>query len=287
MIYLYYNELADSQKIKERIPNIQKELEESLNEEIQVFSLNKMSWKDVLSTLTNKDKVILVGGDGTLNRQINNLPIDEELPCDFYLYPYGTGNDFLNDVKEKQEEKTHLVKLNEFFQNLPYVEVKGKTYRFINGIGYGIDGECCKKAEEMKKEGKTDIDYAKITIGLLFHGYHAPIAKVKVDDKEELTFKKTYISAAMNGKYYGGGMMVAPKQKRGSNLLSSVVIHGKGKLGTLMLFPKLFKGSHVQNKKAVSLIQGKTIEVSFSSPTALQIDGEMIPDVLSYKAYIK
>ena len=54
-----------------------------------------------------------------------------------------------------------------------------------------------------------------------------------------------------------------------------------------MLFPKLFKGTHIQNKKAVSFIQGKCVEVSFSRPTALQIDGEVISDVSSYKAYIK
>ncbi len=287
MNYLFFNELADSGKLKDKIADIAKELGENLHEEIKTLSLNENNWELFLKTLTSKDKVILVGGDGTLNHQINSLNIDEELPCSFYLYPYGTGNDFLNDTKEKIDPSTHLVELNFFFKNLPYVEVKGKTYRFINGIGYGIDGECCKKAEELKASGEKKIDYGKITVGLLFKGYVTPISTIKVDGKEIGSFKKTYISAAMNGKYYGGGMMVAPKQERGSGLLSSVLIHGKGKLGTLLLFPKLFKGTHVKNKKAVSVIQGKEIEVSFSRPTALQIDGEVVPNVTSYKAYIK
>lgn len=287
MNYLFYNDLAFAGKLKENIPVIKEELQEALGEEVKETSLIDNDLNSIIKTLTNKDTVIFIGGDGTLNHQINVLPVDEELPCDFYLYPYGTGNDFLNDVKDKQDPKTHLVKLNEYLSNLPYVEVKGKTYRFINGIGYGIDGECCKKAEELKAKGKKDLNYGKITIGLLFKGYVAPTAKVKVDGKEEATFKKTYISAAMNGKYYGGGMMVAPSQERGSNLLTSVVIHGKGKLGTLIMFPGIFKGTHVKKVKNVSVIQGKTIEVSFSRPTALQIDGEVVSDVTSYKAYIK
>ncbi len=287
MNYLFYNDLAFAGKLKENIPAIKEELQKALGEEVKETSLIDNDLNSIIKILTSKDKVIFIGGDGTLNHQINTLPVDEELPCDFYLYPYGTGNDFLNDVKDKQDPKTHLVKLNEYLSNLPYVEVKGKTYRFINGIGYGIDGECCKKAEELKAKGKKDLNYGKITIGLLFKGYVAPIAKVKVDGKEELTFKKTYISAAMNGKYYGGGMMVAPSQERGSNLLTSVVIHGKGKLGTLIMFPGIFKGTHVKKVKNVSIIQGKTIEVSFSRPTALQIDGEVVSDVTSYKAYIK
>ncbi len=287
MNYLFYNEKAFAGKLKENVPAIKEELSKTFSPDIKEVSLNECDILAFLKTLTNKDSIILIGGDGTLNHQINILPVDEEMPCPIYLYPFGTGNDFLNDVKDKQDSKTKLVKLNDYLKNLPYVEVKGKTYRFINGIGYGIDGECCKKAEELKKQGKKDLNYGKITIGLLFKGYVPPIAKVKVDGKEELIFKKTYISAAMNGKYYGGGMMVAPSQERGSNLLTSVVMHGKGKLGTLMMFPSIFKGKHVLKKKNVSVIQGKVIEVSFSKPTALQIDGEVIPDVSSYKAYIK
>lgn len=287
MNYLFYNEKAFAGKLKENVPAIKEELSKTFSPDIKEVSLNECDILAFLKTLTNKDSIILIGGDGTLNHQINILPVDEEMPCSIYLYPFGTGNDFLNDVKDKQDSKTKLVKLNDYLKNLPYVEVKGKTYRFINGIGYGIDGECCKKAEELKKQGKKDLNYGKITVGLLFKGYIPPIAKVKVDGKEELIFKKTYISAAMNGKYYGGGMMVAPSQERGSNLLTSVVMHGKGKLGTLMMFPSIFKGKHVLKKKNVSVIQGKVIEVSFSKPTALQIDGEVVPDVSSYKAYIK
>lgn len=286
MNYLFYNDLADAGKQAEQIGAIKKELEGTLGGEVETISLLENDWKVRFKELKKGDKAILVGGDGTLNHQINTFP-EGKLPCDFYLYPYGTGNDFLNDVKEKQDPKTHLVKMNEFFENLPYVEVSGKTYRFINGIGYGIDGECCKKAEEMKKNGETEINYGKITINLLMGPYVAPTSKVKVDGKEIGTFKKTYISAAMNGKYYGGGMMIAPSQERGSNMLSSVIIHGRGKLGTLLLFPKLFKGIHIKSKKAVSLVKGKVIEVSFDRPTALQIDGEVVPDVTNYKAYIK
>ncbi len=287
MNYLFYNDLAFAGKLKEKIPSIKEELAKNLNDDVKEVSLIETDIVSSLKTLTSKDSIILIGGDGTLNHQINVLPVDEEFPCDIYLYPYGTGNDFLNDVKDKQDPKTHLVKLNEYLKNLPYVEVKGKTYRFINGIGYGIDGECCKKAEELKKKGKQNLNYGNITVGLLFHGYKPPVAKVAIDGKKEATFKKVYISAAMNGKYYGGGMMVAPSQERGSSLLTSVIIHGKGKLGTLMMFPSIFKGKHVKKKKNVSVVQGRCIEVSLSLPTALQIDGEVIPDVTSYKAYIK
>ena len=34
-----------------------------------------------------------------------------------------------------------------YAQKLPTVTVNGKAYRFLNGIGYGIDGYCCQVGE--------------------------------------------------------------------------------------------------------------------------------------------
>ncbi len=248
-------------------------------EYLDLISLQKPAF---FSSLKDEDVVVVSGGDGTLNHLINDIG-DAELPKNLYLLPLGTGNDFLNDVKASQLSNG-LVPLSDFLQHLPVVETMGIKRRFINGIGFGIDGECCVRAEEMKAQGKTDINYGNITVKLLFSGYKAPDADVKIDGKE-FHFKKVYIAAGMNGRYYGGGMQVAPMQTRNDGLLTFVSVHGLGKLRTLMLFPSLFKGEHIKKKKAVFAMRGKTIEVAFSSPTGLQIDGEIVPNATSYKIY--
>ena len=163
---------------------------------------------------------------------------------------------------------------------------EGKKYRFINGIGYGIDGQCCVVAEEKKKKGEK-VDYGKITVGLLFKGFTPRNATIKVDDGEEIQLKKVYICSTMHGRYYGGGMNVAPEQKRNSGSLTLATIFGKGKLGTLLLFPTLFKGTHVKKyPKNVKVIPGKRFEVSYDVPCALQIDGEVVDGVKKFTAYI-
>ena len=85
----------------------------------------------------------------------------------------------------------------------------------------------------------------------------------------------------MNGRYYGGGMMPVPDQDRLNNggNISSMVMHGTGKLRTLMIFPSIFTGKHVEHKKAVDVLSGREITVEFERPTAMQIDGETILDV--------
>ena len=62
-----------------------------------------------------------------------------------------------------------------------------------------------------------------------------------------------------------------------------MTMFGKGRLPTLMVFPSIFKGEHVK-KSCVEVRKGKQITVKFDHPTALQIDGETILDVLEFTA---
>ena len=67
----------------------------------------------------------------------------------------------------------------------------------------------------------------------------------------------------MNGRFYGGGMMTAPQQDRNNpeGKLSVVVMHGSGKLKTLMVFPSIFKGEHISHTEMVEVLTGKEITV--------------------------
>ena len=86
----------------------------------------------------------------------------------------------------------------------------------------------------------------------------------------------------MHGRYYGGGMMVAPDQKRGTHELTLVIIHSKSRMKIITHFPKIFKGKHIKYKDIVEVIKGKNIKVSFDKPCSLQYDGETVKDVLEY-----
>lgn len=280
--YLVYNPLANNNNgekiakeavlfLKERFPNL---------EELSIIGLNT---KDFVSELKKDDNVVLVGGDGTLNHAVNEL-YNYDFPCDLYLYKAGTGNDFLKDVLG-EESNERIIKINEYIKPLPRVIVNGKERRFINGIGYGIDGTACEVADKQRAKGKKKINYTSISIKLCLFGYKRPNAKVTVDGVTK-EYKYVWLASAMNGKYYGGGMKVAPNQDRKSNLLTSVIFHGRSRIKTLMAFPKIFTGEHVKKTKLVDVQTGKHIKVEFTKPTALQIDGETILGVTSYEAII-
>ncbi len=248
-------------------------------EEINVLDLNV---NDFLAKLKEEDDIILVGGDGTLNHFVNVVyPL--KLKNKMYLYKAGIGNDFLNDVNK---ENAQIILLNPYLQKLPKVTINGKTSYYINGIGYGIDGEVCVIADKLKDKGKKKINYTTIAIKLLLFKFHCPDAIVIVDGKE-YAYKKVWLASAMFGRFYGGGMMMAPNQDRLGDSISLAIAHDASRLRLLTIFPKIFKGEHVKYKKIIEIKKCKKLEVRFSSPCALQIDGEVVKNVTSYVAEIE
>lgn len=268
MTIVLYNPLANNGRGKENAAKLAEVLDEQI------------TFKDIrdakISDFSPEDKLIVCGGDGTLSRLVNRVgDTDREI----YYYAVGSGNDFTRDIGENG-----VILLNPYLKKLPTVEVKGKKYKVLNGVGYGIDGYCCEVGDKMrvKNYGK-DINYSSIAIkGLLFH-FKPTNAVVTVDGKE-YKFKKVWLAPTMNGRYYGGGMCVAPAQDRlnPERKLTCVVMYGSNKFKTLMVFPSIFKGEHIKHKEMVEVLTGHTIEVKFDRPTALQVDGETISDVESY-----
>lgn len=235
-----------------------------------------------IGQLESEDVLVLAGGDGTLNRFINATD-GMEIPCQICYLPAGSGNDFAADVGQSGADKPFPI--NRYLQELPTVEVKGQQYRFLNGIGYGIDGYCCEVGDELRKIPGKKVNYTAIAIkGLLLD--YAPTDAVVTVDGVRHEYRKVWIAPTMLGSHYGGGMIPTPQQHRDDpqGKLSVMIFHGSGKLKTLMVFPSIFKGTHIKHTECVEVLSGREITVEFSAPRPLQVDGETILNVRSYTA---
>ena len=257
-----------------------RKLNSVLNDELIYFSMPKITdFKKFLSMIKGED-IIICGGDGTLNYFINHTD-GIKYKNNILYYSTGSGNDFYNDVFKGKGEGPHLI--NEYLKDLPTVIVKGKEYKFINGIGYGIDGYCCEMGDLHRKKNTKPVNYTKIALKGLLYDYKPTNAIVTVDSVKH-AYKKVWLASTMNGRYYGGGMMIAPYQNRlnSDRSLTVVVLHGKIKLKVLTAFATVFKGEHVRFKKIVDLYTAHEVKVEFDRPVALQIDGETILGVTEY-----
>ena len=233
-----------------------------------------------LRDMRKEDILVIAGGDGTLNRFVNDtegIEISQEI---LYL-PAGTGNDFARDLGK--DGYANPFAISRYLKTLPSVEVNGKRYRFINGVGYGIDGYCCQVGDELKKIPGKKVNYTAIAIKGLLRHFKPRNAKVTVDSKM-YAYQNVWIAPTMQGRFYGGGMIAAPDQDRTSGKLSLMVFHGAGRFRTLCVFPSIFKGRHIKHESMVAIHTGKEITVEFDRPTPLQIDGETILNVTKYTA---
>lgn len=254
--------------------------------EANVTNINLLTYdvKELLPVLNSDDKVLICGGDGTISHFATNT-YGFEFPCPVCVLKSGTGNDFVHDIGEDCTDKVEkLIDIRPYLKNLPTVEVKDIKTKFINGTGFGLDGEVCREVDEQKKRSNKKASYTRAALKLILGGYKLPRARVIIDGVVH-EFKDVWLVSTMKGRYYGGGMMVTPMQDRNGDTLSVMVFHGGSRAKILSVFPSVYKGGHVKYKKMVEFFEGRNIYVEYDKPTALQIDGEVVLDVLSYKAY--
>lgn len=233
--------------------------------------------------LAPEDEVCFCGGDGTLNYLINHADCDNIQNKIFY-YPTGSGNDFWTDLGKKPGDAPEQI--NKYLVKLPTVTVNGKTAKFINGIGYGIDGYCCEEGDRLRTVSDKPINYTSIAIKGLLFAYKPTNAEIQVDDYK-FSLHKVWLAPTMKGRFYGGGMMATPNQNRldPERQVTCMVMNGAGKLHTLIDFPSIFKGEHVK-KKIVKVMKGSYVKVKFDRAVALQIDGETVLGVTEYEVRI-
>ena len=280
MIYIFLNGLSNNGKGAESKEQLEKLYE---GQELKFLDVKEIkNAADICKTISSDDKIVISGGDGTLSRFANDI-YELHLKNEIYFYTCGTGNDFVNDVRDKCEIKNNLIPMNEFLKSLPEVTVNGEEHYFVNGIGYGIDGYCCEEGDRLREISDKPINYAGIAIkGML--GKFKPCGGTVTVDGVSTRYKKIWLAPTMNGRYIGGGMKITPDQDRlnAEHLVTNLVFHDSGMLKTLMVFPSIFKGEHVSHKDIIEIKTGHEVKVEFDKPCALQIDGETYKGVTSY-----
>ena len=135
MHYILYNNFSGN---KQGLEYSRLLLGNSVPADAKLVSLSTIkSYADFWASIDlEADTVVLSGGDGTLNRFINEN-VGLTLPKNLFYFAAGSGNDFKRDVAS--DDDAMLIPLHKYIKDLPTVTVNGKTSYFINGIGYGID----------------------------------------------------------------------------------------------------------------------------------------------------
>ncbi len=267
MDILLYNPLSRNGKNDKFIQKIIHKLKKNGN---PVVSYSILAIDDVnlfLSGCNDEDRIIVVGGDGTINHLANRiygLSFSQEL-C---MYQAGTGNDFIRSLKTKDK----IVPIKEYLKELPRVTFQDKNRYFLNGVGAGLDGLIAYLVNHSKYK-KNKINYFRHA----FEGFakFKPISGTITIDEETFKEERLWFASMMNSAYFGGGMKIAPQANRHEKDLQLVIVKNIPKWLLIIIFPTIYLGWHTIFKKYVKIYKGQNIQIQFDKPTYLQIDGDV------------
>jgi len=228
-------------------------------------------------------KIMVVGGDGTLNEVVNGILSQDIVPSlsvTVAMITVGTGNDWArtyNIPKSYKYAIKAIRKGNTFVQDagrVSYDTLDGRMERyFVNLAGMGFDAQVAKRANLKKAQGKGGPSTYLINLFQSLMQYRAKNISIEIDGQ----LIKAPIFSMNVGicKYSGGGMMQAPHAVADDGLLALTVIKKLGKMKVIRNVKKLYDGSFVKLPE-VSTYTGKSIRVSSEREILLEADGETL-----------
>lgn len=231
---------------------------------------------------TGFERVIAVGGDGTINEVINGFYLGGEKisrNAALSVLPMGTGGDFTRHLNIKRDINYvyHLLEQDcKRACDIVHAKFTGwdgnpKERYYLNICDTGLGSETCASVNRSSKALGGFLSFLLAALNSLIT-YKNRQLTVKVDGIE--VFKgKSILTAVGNGKYFGGGVKIAPHAKIDDGLLDIVVIEDMSKWELLRNLPKAYKGEHLQHPQ-VKYFQGETVNLQSEEKIYLELDGE-------------
>jgi len=228
-------------------------------------------------------KIIVVGGDGTLNEVINgvfaqNTCFSSDITIG--MIPVGTGNDWARmfEIPSDYRKAVDVIKEHRIFlQDAGKVQFSSKNRSciryFINIAGTGFDAIVAKKTNKLKEQGRSGaiLYFYNILTGLF--NYRSSGITIEIDGRR---MRDDVFSLNIGiCKYNGGGMMQVPNADPADGLFDITVIKKIGRFSVIRNLGKLYNGTIIYHPKVKSF-RGKSIFINAHSPVYLETDGESL-----------
>lgn len=213
------------------------------------------------------DSIICIGGDGTLSEVVDAMANSGKT---LYIVPSGTGNDFARAFGlPKDPIEAFAAQLDGEDAYIDCGSLNGRA--FINISGSGFDVEVLRKTEELKAVYPGEQAYTKAVLAVL-SSYKAFESEISIDGGAFKPYSGTIVEVA-NGKYFGGGMLVAPKSSYQDGMFDIVLVDRVPRAMIPFLLPLFKLGLHV-HLPIGHVIRAKTLTMRAKN-MVINIDGNL------------
>jgi YegS/Rv2252/BmrU family lipid kinase len=191
--------------------------------------------------------ILTFGGDGTISEAARGI-VDSGKPCELGVLPHGTGADFLRTLamprrladaaRAIRNARATLVDVGEVsFSN-------GASRTFINSASFGLSAEV---ADAVNRDGAAKSRGSFAYVSATLEGakrFQPKRVELRIDDGAWAHRWITSVSLH-NGKYFGGGMKMAPSASITDGTLDLVVVERMRLERLLLRAPVIYFGLHV------------------------------------------
>ncbi len=228
-------------------------------------------------------KIIIVGGDGTLNEVVNGIFMNDTCPAtdiSLALIPVGTGNDWgkMFGIVPDYEKAVRIISNGLTMLHdigiVTYFDGNEKKKRyFINIAGLGFESVVVRRTNYQKERGHSGkaIYFYNLLMSLLT--YTNTGAEIIVDGEKKRA--EVFSINVGNGRYCGGGMRQTPAAIPDDGLLDVTVINGIGKIEIIRRLKMLYDGTILSHPK-IDGYRCRNLIVRSDSLMWTEADGESL-----------
>jgi len=211
--------------------------------------------------------VIIGGGDGTLNAAVEGL-VDTQLPLG--ILPLGTANDLARTlgIPQSLPDACDIIARG-LVRRIDLGWVNGK--HFLNVASLGLSVQIIKRLSEESKRrwGVLALVVAALQVIWKTRPFWAELRW----NNQSIQVKTVEIVVG-NGRYYGGGLMVADNAVIDDKRLDLYSLEVQHWWELIALLPALKQGRYV-TLHCVRTLQGQEIELHTRKPCPINTDGEL------------
>jgi diacylglycerol kinase (ATP) len=200
--------------------------------------------------------VVACGGDGTLSEVADGvLSSGRASDVAVSLLAFGTGSDLTRSLGEAPDGAA-------------------RTRHVLNAASAGLSAESVRWVQAQAERGKRNRFSYQLAAFAGLARYQVSAVQVTVDDVVVQQGALCFCAIA-NGRYFGGGMPVAPEARLDDGLLDVVSVAGLRLWETIPFFARLLRGTHVTHPRT-RVVRGREVSLESSAPVWLEIDGEPV-----------
>lgn len=222
----------------------------------------------------NPDRVVAVGGDGTVSL-VGKLLIQNKIPL--AILPGGSANGMAAELNIPSDPKKALDIIVSGKRQLCDTIKINKDDMVFHLADLGLNAQIIKYFDESRFRGIWT--YSRMLLKALMN---KSLMKVHVKTDNLDTTIAAYMIVIANARKYGTGAVINPDAVTDDGIFELVIVRRI----TLSEFIKLFWSYKSFNPRSVEIIETKTAEITSKKGVRFQIDGEYKGKVKNVKAEI-